>query len=72
LVAIPNVNVKGLEVAAVSKVGVKVRVYEPTVPVTTRFENVATPPLVDTVVVPESTPLPLVMDATTLVPEVET
>jgi hypothetical protein len=55
-------DVMGME----TPTGVKARVNGPGVPVITRFVNVATPLTADTVVVPESDPVPDLIDATTL------
>ena len=48
LFAAPALSVSELDVAAVSDVGVKVRVNVPAVPVITRFVKVATPFLIIT------------------------
>jgi len=68
-VAAPAARAKLLEVAAVSDVGVKVRVWFP-VPVITRLVKVATPATAATVVVPLNVPVPEPIDATTLTVDV--
>jgi hypothetical protein len=65
-VAAPALSAKLLEVAAVSDVGVKVRVKLPAVPERTRLVKVATPLTAATVVVPLKVPVPEAIDATTL------
>ena len=60
------------EVTAVSPAGVKVNVKLPAVPVITRSVKVATPLTAATVVVPERTPVPVAMLATTLTVELVT
>ncbi len=55
-----------MEVAAVSDVGVKVRVKLPAVPERTRLVKVATPLTAATVVVPLRVPVPEAIEATTL------
>jgi hypothetical protein len=69
-VAAPTLRAKLLEVAAVSDVGVKVRVKFPAVPERTRSVKVATPLIAATVVVPLKVPVPDAIDATTLAVEV--
>jgi hypothetical protein len=68
-VAAPNVSANEPDVIAVKEVGVNVKVKFPTVPVITRFVNVATPLLAATVVVPESVPVPDAIVATTFTDE---
>jgi hypothetical protein len=65
-VAAPTPSAKLLEVAAVSDVGVKIRVKFPAVPERTRLVKVATPLTAATVVVPLKVPVPDAIDATTL------
>jgi hypothetical protein len=64
--AAPAVSAKLLEVAAVSDVGVNIRVKFPSVPEGTRSVKVATPLIAATVVVPLKVPVPEAIDATTL------
>ena len=64
--------VSGSEVAGVNEVGVKVRVNSPVAPVMTRSVKVAIPATAATVVIPLSTPLPVVIDATTSTVELVT
>jgi hypothetical protein len=64
--AAPTLRAKLLEVAAVSDVGVKVRVKLPAVPERTRFVKLATPLTAATVVVPLRVPVPEAIEATTL------
>ena len=71
-VAAPTLSAKLLEVAAVSEVGVKVRVKLPAVPERTRLVKVAMPLTAATVVVPLKVPVPEAIDATTLTVEVVT
>jgi hypothetical protein len=68
-VAAPKVSANEPDVIAVNEVGVNVKVKFPTVPVITRFVNVATPLLAATVVVPESVPVPDAIVATTFTDE---
>jgi hypothetical protein len=70
LVAAPTLSAKLLEVAAVSDVGVKVKVKFPGVPESTKSVKVATPLTAATVVVPLKVPDPEAIDATTLAVEV--
>ena len=72
MVAAPAVIVNELEVAAVSEVGVKVKVRSPEVPVMTRLVKVATPLTAATEVVPDNVPPPDAIDATTLTVELVT
>jgi hypothetical protein len=65
-VAAPTPRAKLLEVAAVSDVGVKLRVKLPVVPERTRSVKVATPLTAATVVVPFKVPVPEAIEATTL------
>ena len=65
-VAAPTPRAKLLELAAVSDVGVKVKVKLPAVPERTRSVKVATPATAATVVVPLKVPVPEAIDATTL------
>jgi hypothetical protein len=60
------------DVTAVNDVGVKVKVKVPDVPVITKLVNVATPATAATVVVPESSPVPDAIVATTLTVELIT
>jgi hypothetical protein len=64
--AAPTLRAKLLEVAAVSDVGVKVRVKLPAVPERTRSVKVATPLTDATVVVPLRVAVPEATEATTL------
>jgi hypothetical protein len=70
LIAAPALSVSELDVAAISDVGVKIRVNAPAVPVITRFVKVATPLTAATVVVPVRVPVPDAIDATILLLEV--
>jgi hypothetical protein len=65
-VAAPTPRAKLLEVAAVSDVGVKVRVKLPAVPESARFVKLATPLTAATVVVPLRVAVPEATEATTL------
>ena len=55
-----------VEVTAVNEVGVKVKVKLPAVPVIIKLLKLATPLTAETVGVPESTPVPEAIEATTL------
>ena len=68
-VAAPNVKANELDVTAVNDVGVNVNVKFPTVPVITKFVNVATPDDAATVVVPDNVPVPDAIVATTFTDE---
>ena len=72
LLAAPTVRANAVEVAAVKRVGVKVNVKFPVVPVITKFVNVATPATAATVVVPDRVPVPEAIVATTFTVEVVT
>jgi hypothetical protein len=71
-VAAPKLRTKLLEVAAVSDVGVKLRVKFPALPERTRSVKVAIPLTAATVVVPLKVPVPEAIDATTLTVEAVT
>ena len=71
--AAPNVKVNDDDVTAVSEVGVNVKVNAPTVPVSRKLVNVATPATAATVVVPDNVPpVPEAIEATTFTVELVT